>query len=1075
MDPISALSLTANIFQVIGFAIDIVHVSLQIHDAGTLDTFKDLESAASKTRKAAQSLTAKSAGQASLQAKDALDQELMEITDETLQIAGELDALLQKVHGKGLGRSLSSTACKTFRTVWNKDKVLKLQQRLHGARDELQFHLIVSIRSRLNEQSIRLDHAMKALDDDARVALTRVISGLSILQDQGDAILNGQARSEVLARERHDELLATIGRSSRRSKHHRKSRHRSDEMDEEMAEMLEATRRDRIQAAIVSSLWFPTMQDREDGISEAHKTTYRWIYRDPEQSYQQWDNFSQFLRTGSGAYWITGKPGAGKSTLMKFLVHNDATKEALNAWAGARRLTMARFYFYYNGKPMQKSQIGVLRSLLHQICSARPKLVQVGFRDRFEAMFLSGEQPSTFTPTLWELKRALKAIVEHQKDGCFFFAVDGLDEYDADGAEMALLAKVFKQLSSLPHVKCVLSSRPLVTFEQSFEECPRLRLHELTRPDITAFVEASISQHPGLQRLMVRDPSAAESFVQEIVDGSSGVFLWVQLVVSSLLEGLRNGDEIEDLQRRLHELPTDLEALYRHMWNRIPAQYRSKASRLLQLVETATSEGGRVSVLGVSFAVETDEEAVFRCPVAPLTEDEMTARYEAARVQISSRCMGLVEINHLTFAPSPLNGGGAFNTDLYDNVLEYSKFKHPHVVFIHRTISEFIASPDVRDKLRDAAPDFSPTTAILRSAVHRIKTYMFQGIKPAGMPKSLESLVYYALFTASQAESATKQAQSRLLLELDTAMAQHAQAYFPSHQGHWTDYLVEQGDVGSFERESTALAKSRNTFLSLAVRHGLVHFVRDQFTASSPPAARIEKEGRPLLDYALRPYTLNPRLHAFAMSRRPELVEFLLERGCDPNEEYKGASLWTWFLRDLIRQSSSDAHFFETTPAVIRHLLRRVPLERQNVTFEGQVLERFSKRVGEYSTLGLFEEMTKDPGAFPFTPSNWLGFQAEMRDICSSMRPFRHTGRNSPVKDPVLVSVESREIPRPSDEAPPSPSCPAGGESGHSDKVEVESDKVEVELPAGVTGRRKDRRIFRLLKALLCSILWRRA
>jgi hypothetical protein len=1069
MDPISALSLTANIFQVIGFAINIVHVSLQIHDAGTLDTFKDLESAASKTRTAAQSLTAKSAGQASLQAnvKDPLDQELLEITDETLQIAGELDALLQKVHGKGLGKSLSSTACKTFRAVWNKDKVLKLQQRLHGARDELQFHLIVSIRSRMNEQSIRFDHAMRALDDDARVALTGVISGLSILQDQGDAILSQQARSEVLARERHDELLATIGRSSRRGKHHRTSRHRSVEMNEEMDEMLEATKKERIQAAIVSSLWFPTMQDREDGIPEAHKATYRWIYRDPEQSYQQWHNFSQFLRTGSGVYWITGKPGAGKSTLMKFLVHNDSTKEALNAWAGARRLTMARFYFYYNGKPMQKSQIGVLRSLLHQICAARPKLVQVAFRDRYEAMCLAGEQPSTFTPTLWELKRALKAIVEHQRDECFFFAVDGLDEYDADGPEMALLAKVFKQLSSLPHVKSVLSSRPLVTFEQSFEDCPRLRLHELTRPDITAFVEASISQHPGLQRLMVRDPSAAESFVQEIVDGSSGVFLWVQLVVSSLLEGLRNGDEIEDLQRRLHELPTDLEALYRHMWNRIPEKYRSKASRLLRLVETATSEGGRISVLGVSFAVEPDEEAVFRCPVAPLTEDEMTARYEAARVQISSRCMGLVEISHLDFAPSPLNAG-TFNTDLYDNVLEYSKLKHPHVVFIHRTISEFIASPDVRDKLRDAAPDFSPTQALLRSAVHRIKTYMFGGIKPPGMPKSLEALVYYALFTANQAESAAKQAQSRLLTELDHAIQQHAREYFPEHQGHWADYLVEQNDVGSFKRDSTGLAKSRNTFLSLVVRHGLVHFVREQLTAS-PPAATVEKAGRPLLDYALRPYTPNRKPHPFVMRRVPELVELLLEKGCDPNEEYKGASLWTWFLRDLIRHSSDDAHFFETTPAVIRHLLRRVPPERRNVTFDGQILERFSKRVVEYTALGLFEEMTKDPDAFPFTPSNWLGFQAEMRDICELMRAPRPARPSSPCKDPEEVSVESREIPRPSAEAVSSPTSTAGGQAEPPDKVEV-----GVEPPAGVTRRRKDRKTARILKALLCIILWRR-
>lgn len=627
--------------------------------------------------------------------------------------------------------------------------------------------------------------------------------------------------------------------------------------------------------------------------------------------------------------------------------------------------------------------------------------------------------------------------------------MDGLDEYDADSAEMALLAKVFKLLSSFPHVKSVLSSRPLVTFEQSFDDCPRLRLHELTRPDITAFVESSIRQYHCLQRLMTKDPSATESFVQEIVDGSSGVFLWVQLVVSSLLEGLRNGDEIDDLKERLHELLTDLEALYRHMWDRIPLKYRSKASRLLRLVETATYEGGRISVLGASFAVEPDEEHVFRCPVAPLTEVEMTSRYEDARVQISSRCMGLIEVSHLNLAASPLNTGGAFNTDLYENVLDYSKFKHPHVVFIHRTISEFIASPDVRDKLRDADPDFSPTQALLRSAIYRIKTYMFQGVKPAGMPKSLEALVYYALFMAGRAESATKEAQRRLLLELDKAMTQHAREYFPEHQGHWTDCLVEQGDVGAFKNASTTLVASHNTFLSVAVRHGLVYFVRDQFTASPP--ATIEKEGRPLLDYALRPYTLDPKLHAFALSRRPDLVKFLLEKGCDPNDKWEDVSLWEWFLRDLIRQSSNDSHFFETTPASIHYLLQRVSIENLNVTFQGQVLQRFSKRVVSYNALGMFNAMTKDPDAFPFRPGNWLGFQAEMRGICSSMKTLQP---NSTGLGPVSIL----EIPQPSPETPRM--C-----TGHPEQLD------KIELPIGVTREKKDKNIIRVIKSLFCNII----
>jgi hypothetical protein len=52
------------------------------------------------------------------------------------------------------------------------------------------------------------------------------------------------------------------------------------------------------------------------------------------------------------------------------------------------------------------------------------------------------------------------------------------------------------------------------------------------------------------------------ALVEEIVEKANEVFLWVKLVVQSLLAGLGNRDSITDLQRRLRELPSDLEKLY---------------------------------------------------------------------------------------------------------------------------------------------------------------------------------------------------------------------------------------------------------------------------------------------------------------------------------------------------------------------------------------------------------------------------------------------------------------------------------------------------------------------------------
>lgn len=65
---------------------------------------------------------------------------------------------------------------------------------------------------------------------------------------------------------------------------------------------------------IVRSLTFPTMRDRYDETPEAHRKTFRWILEDlPKNDFVKW------LQSGAGLYWINGKAGSGKSTLMRFI------------------------------------------------------------------------------------------------------------------------------------------------------------------------------------------------------------------------------------------------------------------------------------------------------------------------------------------------------------------------------------------------------------------------------------------------------------------------------------------------------------------------------------------------------------------------------------------------------------------------------------------------------------------------------------------------------------------------------------------------------------------------------------
>jgi hypothetical protein len=56
-------------------------------------------------------------------------------------------------------------------------------------------------------------------------------------------------------------------------------------------------------------------------------------------------------------------------------------------------------------------------------------------------------------------------------------------------------------------------------------------------------------------QLQSYNAAKAEVLIEDVTQKASGVFLWVRLVVKSLLEGLRDGDTVEDLRSRLLLIP----------------------------------------------------------------------------------------------------------------------------------------------------------------------------------------------------------------------------------------------------------------------------------------------------------------------------------------------------------------------------------------------------------------------------------------------------------------------------------------------------------------------------------------
>jgi hypothetical protein len=62
-----------------------------------------------------------------------------------------------------------------------------------------------------------------------------------------------------------------------------------------------------------------------------------------------------------------------------------------------------------------------------------------------------------------------------------------------------------------------------------------------------------------MQRFVAQTPSENLDLVEDVVDKSSDVFLWVSVAVRLLLENMRNEDTVIGVKKGFGSLPTDLE------------------------------------------------------------------------------------------------------------------------------------------------------------------------------------------------------------------------------------------------------------------------------------------------------------------------------------------------------------------------------------------------------------------------------------------------------------------------------------------------------------------------------------
>jgi len=253
-------------------------------------------------------------------------------------------------------------------------------------------------------------------------------------------------------------------------------------------------------------------------------------------------------------FWISGKPGSGKSKFLKSIIEDTRTRDLI----GQSALILSCFVWRTGSELMQRSIQGLACSLLYQLLLEDEVLC-----DRLLTDPRTQREKDYGDWSLKDLKDVLKASLQITgKPVCIF--LDGLGEIDPSEDRMDLLNWV-EELSRIHQVKICVSSRPEVEFRSRLQGFPSFPLHYLTSQDILNYVFNAF--YPDF---ISRDQfSDLCQLVRAACSKSDGVFLWVVLVVKTVVTGIIKHDTPSELQERLEALPSEIPELCETMWKRL--------------------------------------------------------------------------------------------------------------------------------------------------------------------------------------------------------------------------------------------------------------------------------------------------------------------------------------------------------------------------------------------------------------------------------------------------------------------------------------------------------------------------
>jgi hypothetical protein len=537
MEAIAAVGVASAAVQFLDFSVKTLAACKEIRDSSTGSTKANEE----LTRFVKQLKAMQKTLQQSAHTLSNTYRQLVRAVQDCSRVADELLRLLEYV--REVAQKSLGTMRAALRQVREGKRIEKLQSQLSSCQDRFHLALTAEIRDSLLK---KFEEQGKNTDSLRSVILQK----LDFTNDQIHAIDENITQIGGAARKQISEL---DGRQQTASANLRRGqRDLSRNIKSQFAKMsISATYQN-----FLDSLYFPEIFARQESMKKNLPGTYDWVFdgklppsdeKADKDDMELRGRINNWLRATRGppVFWISGKPGSGKSSLVSFIISDKRTSNSLQTWAGDRVPYFFSFFFWKPGSSLQKTMAGLRRSLIWQLCKAKPSIID---------HLLSQDPALLYSPwTETRLTDTLTLALSKFDGEHVFLAIDGLDECETHHSD---LLDELQGLNINTNAKVLISSRPEQPFCQRLGALPSVRLQDLNYRDISKYAHTKLGKGDDRTKRLAR----------QVARKAEGVFLWAVLVCDSLCAGLMAEDDEHTLLQRLHAYPKGLDDLFDTMF-----------------------------------------------------------------------------------------------------------------------------------------------------------------------------------------------------------------------------------------------------------------------------------------------------------------------------------------------------------------------------------------------------------------------------------------------------------------------------------------------------------------------------